>query len=109
MTSVILPIWREKLIPTRFECGGRGTPVKARASTAATSGPTNIRSTGSRLFPDHPILKTPESKSPYNQNRLTASSSFFKGDERNSLAWTAAIGQNREVFGNLAAYLLEGT
>ena len=24
-------------------------------------------------------------------------------------AWTAAIGQNREVFGNLEAYLLEGT
>lgn len=54
-------------------------------------------------------LKTPERKSPYHQNRLTASASFFKGDERHSLAWTAAIGQNREVFGNLEAYLLEAT
>jgi hypothetical protein len=54
-------------------------------------------------------LKTPESKSPYNQDRWTASGSFFKGDEHHSLAWTAAFGQNREVFGNLEAYLLEAT
>ena len=54
-------------------------------------------------------LKTPEAKSPYDENRLTASASFFKGDERHSLAWTAAFGQNREVFGNLEAYLLEAT
>ena len=53
-------------------------------------------------------LKTPERKSPYDENRLTASASYFKGDERRSLAWTAAFGQNREVFGNLEAYLLEG-
>ena len=54
-------------------------------------------------------LKTPERKSPYDENRVTASASFFKGDERNSIAWTAAFGQNRDVFGNLEAYLLEGT
>ena len=54
-------------------------------------------------------LKTPESKSPYDQDRLTASASFFKGDERHSIAWTAAFGQNREVFGNLEAYLFEAT
>jgi hypothetical protein len=54
-------------------------------------------------------LKTPEAKSPYNENRVTASASFFKGDENHSVAWTAAFGQNREVFGNLEAYLLEGT
>ena len=54
-------------------------------------------------------LKTPESKSPYNQDRLTASASFFKGDERHSIAWTAAFGQNRDVFGNLEAYLFEAT
>ena len=54
-------------------------------------------------------LKTPERKSPYDAKRITASASFFKGDERNSLAWTAAFGQNREVFGNLEAYLLEAT
>jgi hypothetical protein len=54
-------------------------------------------------------LKTPERKSPYDENRVTASASFFKGDERHSIAWTAAFGQNREVFGNLEAYLLEAT
>jgi len=54
-------------------------------------------------------LKTPERTSPYNENRVTASASFFRGDERRSLAWTAAIGQNREMLGNLEAYLLEGT
>ena len=34
---------------------------------------------------------------------------FFRGDEQHSIAWTAAFGQNRDVFGNLEAYLLEGT
>jgi hypothetical protein len=53
-------------------------------------------------------LKTPERKSPYDASRITASASYFKGDERRSIAWTAAFGQNREVFGNLEAYLLEG-
>ncbi len=54
-------------------------------------------------------LKTPERTSPYDANRVTASAMFFKGDERHSIAWTAAFGQNREVFGNLEAYLLEST
>jgi hypothetical protein len=53
-------------------------------------------------------LKTPERKSPYDATRITASASFFKGDERRSIAWTAAFGQNREVFGNLESYLFEG-
>ena len=35
--------------------------------------------------------------------------SYFKGDANRSIAWMAAFGQNREVFGNLEAYLLEGT
>jgi hypothetical protein len=54
-------------------------------------------------------LKTPERNSPYDENRITASASYFKGDERRSIAWTAAFGQNRDVFGNLEAYLLEAT
>ena len=54
-------------------------------------------------------LKTPERKSPYDATRLTASVSYFTGDDRRSLAWMAAFGQNREVFGNLEAYLVEGT
>ena len=52
-------------------------------------------------------LKTPERKSPYDATRLTASASYFTGDENRSLAWTAAFGQNREVFGNLESYLFE--
>jgi hypothetical protein len=52
-------------------------------------------------------LKTPEAKSPYDATRVTASASYSSGDEARSLAWTAAFGQNREVFGNLEAYLLE--
>jgi hypothetical protein len=52
-------------------------------------------------------LKTPEAKSPYDATRVTASASYFKGDETRSLAWTAAFGQNREVFGKLEAYLFE--
>jgi hypothetical protein len=52
-------------------------------------------------------LKTPERKSPYDATRLTASASYVKGDELRSIAWMAAFGQNREVFGNLEAYLLE--
>ena len=54
-------------------------------------------------------LKTPERLSPYDAARLTASLSYFKGDANRSMAWMAAFGQNREVFGNLEAYLLEGT
>lgn len=54
-------------------------------------------------------LKTPERKSPYDETKLTASASYFKGDDRRSIAWTAAFGQNRDVFGNLEAYLVEGT
>src|SRR4030095_10638734 len=52
-------------------------------------------------------LKTPERKSPYDATRVTASASYFKGDENRSIAWLAAFGQNREVFGNLESYLFE--
>jgi hypothetical protein len=52
-------------------------------------------------------LKTPERKSPYDETRLTASASYFKGDENRSIAWLSAFGQNREVFGNLESYLFE--
>jgi hypothetical protein len=54
-------------------------------------------------------LKTPERTSPYDATRVTASASYFKGDDRRSIAWTAAFGQNREVFGKLEAYLLESS
>jgi hypothetical protein len=54
-------------------------------------------------------LETPERTSPYDATRVTASVSYFKGDANRSIAWLAAFGQNREVFGNLEAYLLEAT
>jgi hypothetical protein len=54
-------------------------------------------------------LKTPERLSPYDATRVTASVSYFKGDANRSTAWMAAFGQNREVFGNLEAYLVEAT
>jgi hypothetical protein len=54
-------------------------------------------------------LKTPERKSPYDATRITASATYFKGDEQRSIAWTAAFGQNREVFGHLEAYLFEAS
>jgi len=54
-------------------------------------------------------LETPETNSPYDASRITASVSYFKGDSNRSIAWMAAFGQNREVFGNLEAYLVEGT
>jgi hypothetical protein len=54
-------------------------------------------------------LETPETNSPYDAKRITASVSYFKGDANRSVAWMAAFGQNREVFGNLEAYLFEGT
>ena len=53
-------------------------------------------------------LTTPETNSPYDATRVTASASHVSGDENRSLAWMAAFGQNREVFGNLEAYLIEG-
>jgi hypothetical protein len=52
-------------------------------------------------------LKTPERISPYDATRVTASATYFRGDENRSIAWTAAFGQNREVFGKLEAYLFE--
>ena len=54
-------------------------------------------------------LTTPERVSPYDATRLTASVSYFRGDANRSTAWMAAFGQNREVFGKLEAYLVEGT
>ena len=51
-------------------------------------------------------LTMPEAITPYDAKRLSASLSYDEPDRR--LAWTAAFGQNREIHGNLEAYLLEG-
>ena len=52
-------------------------------------------------------LTMPELITPYDAKKLSASVSFERPDGRR-IAWTAAFGQNREIHGNLEAYLVEG-
>ena len=52
-------------------------------------------------------LKEPEFVTPYDARRLTASVAHTTVDGDRSIAWLAAVGQNREIHGNLEAYLLE--
>ena len=54
-------------------------------------------------------LNEPEAVTPFDATRLTASVAYTRGDERRAIAWMAAFGQNREIHGNLEAYLLEAT
>jgi hypothetical protein len=51
-------------------------------------------------------LTMPELVTPYDAKKLSASISYDQPAGR--VAWTAAFGQNREIHGNLEAYLLEG-
>jgi hypothetical protein len=53
-------------------------------------------------------LTQPERLAPYDARKLSASVAFTSTGER-SIAWLAAFGQNREVHGNLEAYLFEAT
>ncbi|MEZ5290045.1 MAG: hypothetical protein R2745_03100 [Vicinamibacterales bacterium] len=53
-------------------------------------------------------LTRPERLSVYDAERRTASVSYTRSDGDRMVAWTLAAGQNREVHGNLEAYLLEG-
>lgn len=54
-------------------------------------------------------LTRPERLSTYDASRRTVSLSYEWRDGDRLLATTAAVGQNREVHGNLEAYLLEAT
>ena len=54
-------------------------------------------------------LNEPEVVTPFDATRYTASVSYTRGDDDRMLAWTAAVGQNREIHGNLEAYLFEAT
>jgi hypothetical protein len=65
-----------------------------------TRGPWTAQASGA-------MLTMPEAVTPYDANKLSASVSYEQPDRRR-IAWTAAFGQNREVHGNLEAYLLEG-
>jgi hypothetical protein len=67
-----------------------------------TRGPWSAQVSGAQLT-------LPERTSPYDSARITASVSYFTGDDSRSLAWMGAFGQNREFHGNFEAYLLEGT
>jgi hypothetical protein len=53
------------------------------------------------------MLTQPELLAPYDAKRLTASLAYSTGDENGGFAWLAAFGQNREIHGNLEAYLFE--
>jgi hypothetical protein len=54
-------------------------------------------------------LHQPERLSPYDATKRTVSVAHALALGGGSLAWMAAAGQNREVFGHLESYLLEGT
>jgi len=52
-------------------------------------------------------MTRPEALAPYDAKRLSASLAYSTGDENRGIAWLAAFGQNREIHGNLEAYLFE--
>lgn len=53
------------------------------------------------------FLTQPELITPYDAKKLSASVAYTSGDETRGIAWLAAFGQNREIHGNLEAYLFE--
>jgi hypothetical protein len=53
------------------------------------------------------LLTQPELITPYDAKKVSASLAYTTGDDTRGIAWMAAFGQNREVHGNLEAYLLE--
>jgi len=54
-------------------------------------------------------LTQPELLAPYDAKKLSTSLAYSAGDETRGVAWLAAFGQNREIHGNLEAYLFEAT
>ena len=75
-------------------------------STAAqlswTHGPWSAQASGARLT-------LPELITPYDAKKLSASVGYSAGNDTRGIAWLAAFGQNREIHGNLEAYLFEAT
>jgi hypothetical protein len=55
------------------------------------------------------LLTQPELITPYDAKKVSASLAYTTGDDTRGVAWMAAFGQNREIHGNLEAYLLEAT
>jgi hypothetical protein len=54
-------------------------------------------------------LTRPEFNSPYDVKRGTASLAYTSAEADRGLSWLAAFGQNREIHGNLEAYLFEAS
>lgn len=54
-------------------------------------------------------LTQPELITPYDAKRVTASVAYASGGSERRVAWLAGFGQNREIHGNLEAYLFEAT
>jgi hypothetical protein len=54
-------------------------------------------------------LTMPEAMTPSDAKRLSASLAYTAPPGERGVSWLAAFGQNREIHGNLEAYLLEGT
>ncbi len=54
-------------------------------------------------------LTQPEVVTPYDAKRVTASVAYTSTGAARRIAWLAAFGQNREIHGNLEAYLFEAT
>ena len=54
-------------------------------------------------------LTQPEAVTPYDAKRITASVGYTSPGPTPRLAWLALFGQNREIHGNLEAYLIEAT
>jgi len=73
-------------------------------STAArlswTRGPWSAQLSGA-------MVTQPELLAPYDARKLSASLAYTTGDDTRGIAWLAAFGQNREIHGNLEAYLFE--
>jgi hypothetical protein len=52
-------------------------------------------------------LTQPEIVTPYDAKKLTASVAYTTGNESRGVSWLGSFGQNREIHGNLEAYLFE--
>jgi hypothetical protein len=52
-------------------------------------------------------LTLPERATPYDAKKVTASLAYTMGGEQRGVSWLASFGQNREIHGNLEAYLFE--
>ena len=77
-----------------------GAMDSAAARVWWNRGPWSAQISGARMA-------QPEQLAPYDARRLSASLGYSTGDDTSGIAWLAAFGQNREIHGNLEAYLFE--